>query len=260
MSADAIPTPYQIFDQKKGSPYSKQKFYDLVKLYHPDRHNIKGMSNDLSHATKLERYRLVIAANEILSDPVKRRAYDSYGAGWNGCSGVKYPYGPPESADGWGTYCWGGGSRGPSQNATWEDWERWYQRDEKSKQQPTYVSNSTFVCLIIIFAALGGIGQATRAEKQSTSVLEKREALHREIGKELGRRRKESATSGDPRERVHNFLRLRNPYEYHLDLQEEQYQRLPSAPETFSSADTKTQPMDVYIPKKSDTDLNDIMS
>src|SRR5690554_4812441 len=38
-SANAIPSPYEIFNQKKGSPYSKRRFYELVKIYHPDRHS-----------------------------------------------------------------------------------------------------------------------------------------------------------------------------------------------------------------------------
>jgi curved DNA-binding protein CbpA len=208
------------------------------------------VSNGLSYAAKLERYRLVIAANEILSDPVKRGAYDCYGAGWNGFPGVKSPRGPSEAADGWNTFGRrgrGGGPGGCSQNATWEDWERWYQRDEKPKQQPTYVSNSTFVALIIIFAALGGIGQATRAEKQTMGVIEHRDAVHRGVSKELVQRRKESTASGDPRERVHSFLRLRDHYGYHLvDIQEEQYRKLLTEPESCSSADIKTRSMDVY--------------
>ena len=79
-----IPTPYQIFGQKKDSPYSKRKFYELVKLYHPDRHDYGSSGNLPSYTTKLERYRLIVAANDILSNPVKRAAYDRYGSGWNG--------------------------------------------------------------------------------------------------------------------------------------------------------------------------------
>src|SRR6187402_3852458 len=66
-SANSLPTPYQIFNQNKGSPYSKRRFYELVKLYHPDRHDHDTISHSLSYATKLERYRLVVAANDILS-------------------------------------------------------------------------------------------------------------------------------------------------------------------------------------------------
>ena len=121
-AANAIPTPYQIFNQRKGSPYSKQRFYELVKLYHPDRHEHSGSEDGLSYSTKVERYRLVVAANDILSDPVKRGAYDCYGAGWNGQQEVVGPRDPSEPSAAWGNHRgrgWSGGSRGPSQNATW---------------------------------------------------------------------------------------------------------------------------------------------
>lgn len=221
-SAKAIPSPYQIFNQRKGSPYSKQRFYELVKLYHPDRHNVEETSDFLPYETKLERYRLVIAANDILSDPIKRGAYDLYGAGWNGQPGV---ISPNDSSDGpttWGHYnrrSWAGPD-GPSQNATWEDWERWYQRDAKGKQEPTYVSNIAFVSLIVIFAALGGIGQATRVGNYSVSALEQRDALHDNMSKELNRRRKVSNTYGSRDERIRQFLRQRDPLGYLADPHE----------------------------------------
>jgi hypothetical protein len=79
------PTPYEIFGQRERSAYSKRRFCALVKLYHPDRHCQHGGDAELarlSRATKLERYRLVVAANALLSDPVKKAAYDQYGIGW----------------------------------------------------------------------------------------------------------------------------------------------------------------------------------
>ncbi len=203
-SANSLPTPYQIFSQKKGSPYSKRRFYELVKLYHPDRHHDTS-THGLSYATKLERYRLVVAANNILSDPVKRSAYDCYGAGWNGAPDVP---GPQDSSNGRG---WGDGTGGPSQNATWEDWERWYQRDAKGPQEPRFVSNSAFVGLILIFALIGGIGQATRAGTNAMSFVEQRDTLHKNISKDLIRRREITSAYGSREERIDSFLRQRDP-------------------------------------------------
>lgn len=238
-SANAIPTPYQIFGQKKGSAYSKKRFYELVKQYHPDRHDLDTSDGGLSYSTKLERYRLVVAANDILSDPVKRGAYDCYGAGWNGSPDV---VGPRDSSDGpatWGTYSgrgWGGGPGGPSQNATWEDWEKWYQKDAKGPQEPRFVSNSAFVGLIMLFAAIGGIGQATRAGSYGISFLEQRDALHDNISKDLMRRRKETTTIyGSREERIHSFLKQRDPEGYGLiNPKEESYRKLLPPPEVPS--------------------------
>ncbi|KAJ5294806.1 hypothetical protein N7508_009627 [Penicillium antarcticum] len=40
------------------------------------------ISQGLSKDERVERYRLIVAAHEILSDPQKRTAYDVYGIGW----------------------------------------------------------------------------------------------------------------------------------------------------------------------------------
>jgi curved DNA-binding protein CbpA len=248
-----IPTPYQIFGQKKGSKYSKQRFYELVKLYHPDRHSHNDVG--ISFATKLERYRLVVAANDILSDPVKRGAYDTYGAGWNGMPDVLAPRDAAEGNQKWGNYSgrgWGGGPGGPSQNATWEDWERWYQQQNgtEGKQSPLWFSNGAFMSLIVIFAALGGIGQATRVGNYSVSFLEQRDALHDQISKDLMRRKKESVKCTNHEIRVQNFLMKRDPYGYGIaDPQEDAYRKLLPDPEICSSEDIKERPMEVYHEK-----------
>jgi hypothetical protein len=253
-STNTIPTPYQIFNQKKGSPYSKLRFYELVKLYHPDRHELDSSVDGLSYATKLERYRLVVAANDILSDPVKRSAFDIYGAGWNGMPDVTRPRGPSDPSATWGNYSgrgWGGGPQGPSQNATWEDWEKWYARDAKGPQEPRFVSNSAFVGLIILFATLGGIGQATRVGNYSMSFLEQRDALHDNISKDLIRRRMEATTMfGSREERIHSFLKQRAPVGYGLtDHKEDTYRKMLPPPEVCSSGDIKSRRMDTSQPK-----------
>ncbi|MCJ1224157.1 hypothetical protein MMC12_000801 [Toensbergia leucococca] len=223
-SATAIPTPYQIFKQKKSAPYSKSRFYELVKLYHPDRQACTASSanlNFLSHAAKLERYRLIVAANDILSDPVKRIAYDRYGAGWNGQPEVGRSNHKWDRAAGTG---WSGfdTNASPAQNATWEDWERWYRRDAKGKQEPLYFSNGGFVSLIVVVAALGGIGTATRVGEHSRTFMEQIEIIHDDCSKDIQRRRKESLGAVNKDERIQSFLRTRDPFGHGMmDLQEE---------------------------------------
>jgi len=240
-SANQTPTPYQIFGQKKGSAYSKQRFYELVKLYHPDRHDPEDTNGGLSYAIKLERYRLVIAANELLSDPTKRGAYDLYGCGWNGQADVVRD--PSSTSRGWGA-----SPTGPSQNATWEDWEKWYQRDADGPQEPRFVSNGAFFGIVVIFAALGGIGQATRVGNYSIRFLEQRDALHDSVSKDLMRRRRETTNAfGNRDERIDSFLKQRDPVGYGVtDPREESYRRLLPAPEVCSSEDIKSRRMDIY--------------
>ncbi|RDL31930.1 Chaperone J-domain-containing protein [Venustampulla echinocandica] len=251
-SANRLPTPYQIFNQKKGSPYSKQRFYELVKMYHPDRHH-HNSPDGLSYATKIERYRLTIAANDILSDPVKRGAYDCYGAGWNGQPNVVRDPSESWSNNGKG---WGDDGRGPSQNATWEDWENWYKRDGEGPQEPTYVSNGAFVGLIVIFAAIGGIGQFTRVGNYSSTVLERRDALHDHVSKDLMRRRRDTTNDyGHREQRIHSFLRQRDPHGYGLiDPVDESYRRLLPNSETCSSEDIKGRSTGIYQQKSNPKD------
>jgi len=229
-SANTIPTPYQIFNQKKGSPYSKRRFYELVKLYHPDRHDYDTSQEGLSYTTKLERYRLVVAANDILSDPVKRSAYDTYGAGWNGQPDVlDFRDRSPSSAR-HGPYGWGSDPRGPSQNATWEDWERWYQREERTggPQEPRFVSNSAFVGFIVMFAIVGGIAQATRLGSYSMNFMEQTDALHDNMSKHLMQARRETKDfDGTRDERIHEFLKQRYPTSFASAARnDEEYKKL----------------------------------
>lgn len=234
-SVNGIPTPYQIFDQKRGSKYSKARFYELVKIYHPDRHDHTGSEDGgLSYSTKLERYRLVVAANDILSDPARRGAYDRYGAGWNGAPDIMRPRDPSEPDGKWGDYSgrgWTGGPDGPSNNATWEDWERWHMRDAQGPQSPRFVSNTTFVFLIVFFAVVGGFGQATRVGNYSANFLEQRDALHSDISKDLMRRRKETFNAfGSRDERIQDFLKQRAPLGYGSQSRDDGNRKLLPAP------------------------------
>ncbi|MCJ1287677.1 hypothetical protein MMC26_007029 [Xylographa opegraphella] len=239
-SATHIPTPYQIFRQQRRAPYSKRRFYELAKIYHPDKHAHSDDVSDVncvSQAVKLERYRLIVAANDILSDPIKRRAYDAYGAGWDGRPEVGSIKEHWRHAQGKG---WSGfdDNSSPARCATWEDWEKWYQRNAKGKQEPLYFSNGSFVILIIVFALLGGLGEISRAGKMSRTFLQQIEAVHDESSKDLQRRMRESQGFKNKDERVQNFLKTRDPVGYGVtDIPEEGFRKLLPAPEICMSGD-----------------------
>ena len=249
-SADAIPTPYQIFNQKRGSKYSKLRFYELVKLYHPDRHD--HITDDgLSYATKLERYRLVVAANDILSDPIKRNAYDRYGTGWNDFTGMDMSNGQAASSNKYGTYTnrgWKANPGSPMHNATWEDWERWYQRDAGGPQRETFSSNSVFVSLIMIAAAAGFVGQVTRVESHTLTALEQREAMHISVAEDLRRRRQEANAANSNRdERILSFLNQRGPAKYQgTGVKDQNDMRLLPALKGYSNQDIGERHVTVY--------------
>ncbi|EFQ35655.1 DnaJ domain-containing protein [Colletotrichum graminicola] len=211
--ACANPTPYDIFDIDKAAPYTKSRFAELVKQYHPDKHHASALDSLPAH-TRLERYRLVVLANEILSSPDKRRAYDAFGAHWqipgaaDGLAGdprdIHEVYRETDKA-------WRRAGGNPSANATWEDWERWHHRRANGgadRQAPLYMSNASFAALVIAALAVGTVAQTTRMENSSAHILEKKDAHEAHIAEAL--RRQGEATAGKGREeRIERFLRER---------------------------------------------------
>ncbi|KAK1976250.1 DnaJ domain-containing protein [Colletotrichum cereale] len=206
----ANPTPYDIFDIDKAAPYAKSRFAELVKQYHPDKHHASALDSLPSH-TRLERYRLIVLANEILSSPDKRRAYDAFGAHWH-LPGTD----PQDPRDIHEVYrqadkAWRRAGGNPSANATWEDWERWHHRRANAgadRQTPLYMSNASFAALVIAALAVGTIAQTTRMENSSAYMLEKKDAHEAHISEAL--RRQGEATAGKGREeRIERFLRER---------------------------------------------------
>lgn len=242
-SPNAVPTPYQIFRLRKNSPYSKHRFYELVKIYHPDRNGHESGSpetNVLPGSIKMERYRLIVTAHEILSDPVKRSAYDESGAGWDGRpehGAPKYNWGQNNDTR------WSGfdTNDSPFRNATWEDWERWYQRG-KTKQEPVYFSNGGFLMLVLTAVFLGGFGQSIRVEDYSNIFQRQVEKIHDDASKVIRQRRTESQGFENRNERLQNFLRTRDPHGYGVtDPTEENYRKLLQEPEICMSENINQQ-------------------
>ena len=226
----SIPTPYDIFQQQRGSPYSKHRFYELVKIYHPDRHaHADSYCGGISHTVKLERYRLIIAANDLLSDPVKRSAYDRYGAGWNGYpeAAVKRHYYDPGEAK----YKWSSQSdETPFHNATWEDWEQWYHRHDKKGQNHYYMSHSAFLSFVALIATLGGVAQATRMGTYSSMIDQRIQSVTMECSDLINSR---TGFGHDRDGRVQHFLKTRDPSGNGLkDTEEVTYKSVLGPPDT----------------------------
>lgn len=93
------PTPYDIFGLPPGQVdprLLKKKYYSLAKLYHPDiTNNITILtskkhhkaeidsSNIMSLSEKMERFRMLSEAYEILGDLKKKSTYDRFKTGWS---------------------------------------------------------------------------------------------------------------------------------------------------------------------------------
>lgn len=211
------PTPYQILNLPPKAPYTKSHFYALVKLYHPDLSSAPPAN--IPRTTKLDRYRLIVAAHAILSDPTKRSAYDRLGAGWAGRQDLR---GSAPSTDRPGPFTPGyAGAEDPSiwRNATWEDWERFYARRAREASsasgapqpnRPLYMQNSSFILLVLLLALMGSSANYSRAQDAGSLLVEQRDIVHDRAAKELRRVRREvSGVEGGREERIRWFLRNR---------------------------------------------------
>ena len=200
------PTPYQILNCKKGEVYRKSRYYALVKLYHPDRCHPGSSTHHLPLTVRLERYRMLVAAHDILSDTEKRKAYDAWGAGWAGHHRTptsQHNYDWEFDRKRWNT--------DPRSNATWEDWERWYGENHEGgeqKERAIQMSNFTFMSLLFAFVAIGGVMQGTRFSGFHNSVVERRDQVHREASS-VYQRSRHATMSGDRDERIRTFLEHR---------------------------------------------------
>jgi curved DNA-binding protein CbpA len=214
------PTPYQILGLDPSAPYSKARFTELVKIYHPDR-KAHPLSNacaaHLDPATRLDRYRLIVAAHALLSDPQKRHLYDSQGLGWAGEQQQQQQQQGPLARYAGQRDPEGAASAG--RNATWEDWEQWrweraHARGDAAattpKQEPVYLSNGGFGVLVVLLAVAAVAAQVMHAETLTERQRILREENHWKAMKQLEQTK--AAKKGMTREeRIEEFLRQREP-------------------------------------------------
>ncbi|KAK8024457.1 hypothetical protein PG993_012523 [Apiospora rasikravindrae] len=176
--------PYAILEQPRNGPYSKRRFHELVMVYHPDRW-VHGTYHDIPKATRVERYRLILAANAILSDPVKRSAYDEHGVGWS----------LDHSHSRRNRHAQTTSRRSGSMNASWEDWETWRNeesRDRKAdshgrqhKQQAIFMCNRRFVLTVLLLATTGSCLMLAAVLSKAEIMSERDLNVHRRILEEL---------------------------------------------------------------------------
>lgn len=162
------PTPHEILGIGRGVAYSKANFNHLVKIYHPDASYSELETKHLSPAVRLERYRLIVAAHNLLSDPRKRHGYESHNLGWI------YPSSSttqtPMKSDEWSNSSTQDSSHSPLSPLS---------------QQPIYTSNAAFALMLVTLSMLGAVLQyrrmaRTRREAKRLEVLLS-DALQEEI-------------------------------------------------------------------------------
>lgn len=209
-------TPYDVIGQSRSAPYSKQRFYELVKIYHPDRPcNGHPLCKDITPEVRLQRYRIVVTAHEILSDPNRRAAYDQTGSGWAFNPVERHRRGPAGSAD----------SDPIFSNATWEDWERWYARN--GRRQETVVDQRTFVTFVVLLFFMGAALQTSWITRVNTGYEDRLRDINEQSVRFLNERRENTVNQMAGSEaKVQHFLIRRDPSGFGLKEEEQRaYQR-----------------------------------
>ncbi|EGX96349.1 Hsp40 co-chaperone Jid1, putative [Cordyceps militaris CM01] len=217
----AHPSPYEIFGMARRDPYTKRRFHQLVKLYHPDMTPPPPPSLSspppppppLTPAARTERYRLVVAANDLLSDPSRRQLYDLHGAGW---SDTEYDTEQLRRRD----RDWRYQPGSPAHNATWEDWEAWHQEQRRQQYggggappKPVYTSNGLFAALVVAMCMVGALAQKNRAMAVGEQYVEFVEDRNADIARAM--QRTTGAAAGRSREeRIDSFVRDRENVTY----------------------------------------------
>lgn len=194
----------------RRDPYTKRRFHQLVKLYHPDT-TPPSASPVISQADRVERYRLVVAANDLLSDPERRRIYDEHGAGWSHAGGHA-----PDLRERDRDWRYQPGSA--ARNATWEDWEEWHQEQRRRRYggeppRPVYMSNGLFATLVVAMCFVGAMAQKNRAMAIGDQYVEFTQDRNADIGRAM--QRSTTAAAGRSRdERIDTFVRERENTEF----------------------------------------------
>lgn len=182
------PSPHEILGTASGVAYSKGQFYQLVKLYHPD---LAGDAS-ISRTRRVERYRLVVGANELLNNPERRRLYEQHGVGWV-FPGQASATTAPRRRDG-GFYQW---------SPPWEDTAA-----EAGPQTPIYASNAAVAMVLVALAFAGAIVQLERARRTQWALRLSDTALQDAISRDLEGLAHQ--VEGKPRElRILEFLARR---------------------------------------------------
>lgn len=153
------PSPHDILGVKPGQPYSKDTFNQLAKVYHPDTQDTTPQTQRLPFEVRAERFRQLVEAHRVLSDPVARSRL--------------------ESSDGNKTFH---AQNVYSHTTAQRDQER---GSDPMRQRPIYTSNGAFAILLAALSMLGAILQFRRLKTSRANSRRLEAILHEAIEEEI---------------------------------------------------------------------------
>lgn len=198
--AHQFPTPYEIFHVDRSASQSdiKRRYYELVKIYHPDR-----TANP--SAAENERFHKIVAANALLCDTSKRNAFDTYGIGWQwtGVGRHARVYAGQMQGSRFDQY----NRRRRADHAETAPWDHFYTGNRTqaggSAGETRYTSNTNFIGFLVFLSAIGAVVQAARLGKASADINERSDRQHFNTARDLAESRRLARDLGkDERRRL----------------------------------------------------------
>lgn len=179
------PSPYEIFGLPPTASAAdiKKRYYELAKRYHPDSRATSAEAEQ----ERIQRFRQVVQANELLSATRSRRLYDQQGFGWGDLSVNDIMSDPVH---------WRGNYEGryratrDTRRANGENY------DNNPKAQPYYTSNANFAGGIIVIVVLAAVIQLSRIQSNVQKASERRRIVHEQASLNLRDARINAKTSG----------------------------------------------------------------
>ncbi|KAK0548463.1 hypothetical protein OC846_004474 [Tilletia horrida] len=209
------PTPYEIFHlPKTATPAQiKARYYDLVKIFHPDRHLCAPGPSSSAHPqpeskkNEIEdRFKLIVRAYELLGTPSRRRSYDRMGIGWTD----NYNPWRDRGRAGWehrGDPASGGHDRFGWQRRRSSEAEDAYfygfaaRQHQQQNQGPRYLPNAHFISVLVLITWSVAAIQYARLSSQAARATQLRDRVHLDAAHSL-RTAREGAKGEEGRRRM----------------------------------------------------------
>ena len=183
------PTPYEVFGlpPTASSTEIKKRYFELVRRYHPD----SPLGSHEASQQRLERFREVVRANELLSSAKGRRVYDKDGFGWSDMN-VNDIMGDPAH--------W----QGKYEGKFWTPRNAGHSYEESfnggafdgKRAQPYYTSNANFAGAILVIMVLAAVVQVSHIQTRTQRASDRRWARHEQVSMNLRHARNHARKSG----------------------------------------------------------------
>jgi curved DNA-binding protein CbpA len=184
------PTPYEILSlPPTASPTEiKKRYYELARKYHPD----SRFGTAEAEQERLQRFRQVVQANELLSAARTRRIYDKEGSGW-GSMDMNDIMGDPTHWKGnyEGRFHPAGNSRARRPDESFEGFF-----NGNNRAVPYYTSNANFAGGIIVIMVLAAVLQFSHVQKSTQRAVHERMTVHAQASLNLRDARSHARNTG----------------------------------------------------------------